>query len=73
VRWHETVVISSLSDCLKHAHAPLLRAALPAIVLASTIVDGYSNAPEGPLYGGETPLKVLGLVLEHGMGLGFRV
>ena len=67
VRLRESVVVGSLQSCLPHAHLPLLRAALPALVKAVTMIDGDAKAPTGPLHGGAEPSRVLILLLEHGL------
>ena len=67
VRWGESVVVGSLQSCLPHAHLPLLRAALPALVTAVTMIDGDAKARTGPLHGGAEPSRVLVLLLEHGL------
>jgi hypothetical protein len=67
VRWNETLVVSSLEGCLHNPHVPLLQAALPALVLAVTTIDGDAAAPGGPLGGGVGPKRVLQLLLDQGL------
>jgi len=67
VRWNEAVLVKALEGCLNYQHEPLLRAALPALVLAVITIDGDAQAPEGPLRGGVGPLKTLQMLLENGL------